>query len=192
MLDAQIGGFDMSRVFMDGGSGLNILFASTVRKMNIVLENLAPTETTFHSVEPGKPIVPMGKLYLDVVFGTPDNFRLEKLEFEVVDWPSQYHAILGRPAYACFLMVPHYAYLKVKIPGKDGRVITVHGDLARSDMCDRDFHKIAESFGMQKEFQELKETTDYSLLPVTQHHAPDQEFEKNNMKEVQLHATDPS
>ena len=78
----------MTRVFMDGGSGLNILFACTVRKMNIALENLAPTETTFHSVEPGKPIVPIGKLHLDVVFGKPDNFRNERLEFEVVDWES--------------------------------------------------------------------------------------------------------
>ena len=177
---------------MDGGSGLNILFASTVQKMCISLENLAPTDTTFHSVEPGQPIVPMGKLHLDVVFGTPSNFRREKLEFEVVDWPSQYHAILGRPTYARFMMVPHYAYLKVKIPGKDGRVITIHGDFARSDMCDRDFHKIAKSFGMQKEFQELKETTDYSLLPVMQRHAPDQEFKNSSTKEVQVHPTDPS
>ena len=89
-------------------------------------------------------------------------------------------------------MVPHYAYLKMKIPGKDGRVITVHGDFARSDKCDRDFHKIAESFGMQKEFQELKETTDYNLLPVIQRHTPDQEFVKSSTKEVQVHPTDPS
>ena len=89
-------------------------------------------------------------------------------------------------------MVPHYAYLKMKIPGKDGRVITVHGDFARADKCDRDFHKIAESFGMQKEFQELKETTDYNELPLTQRHAPAQEFDTTSTKEVQVHPTDPS
>ena len=71
------------------------------------------------------------------------------------------------------MMVPHYEYLKVNIPGKDGRVITIHGDFTRSDMCDRDFHKIAESFGMQKEFQELKETTDYNALPLTKRNAPE-------------------
>ena len=87
--------------------------------MNIALQNLAPMETTFHSVEPGKPIIPMGGINLDVIFETPDNFRKENLEFEVVDWPSQYHIILGRLAYARFLMVPHYAYLKMKIPRKD-------------------------------------------------------------------------
>ena len=26
-----------------------------------------------------------------------DNFRREAIDFEVVDWKSQYHAILGRP-----------------------------------------------------------------------------------------------
>src|SRR4051812_14983679 len=35
VLDAQIGGYDMDRVFMDGGSSLNIIFASTLQKMLI-------------------------------------------------------------------------------------------------------------------------------------------------------------
>ena len=40
VLEAQIGGFDMSKVFMDGGSGLNLIFATTLRAMNISLTNL--------------------------------------------------------------------------------------------------------------------------------------------------------
>jgi hypothetical protein len=35
VLEAQIGGFDMDRVFMDGGTSLNIIFANTLRKMLI-------------------------------------------------------------------------------------------------------------------------------------------------------------
>ena len=30
VVEAQIGGFNMSKVFMDGGSGLNLIFASTL------------------------------------------------------------------------------------------------------------------------------------------------------------------
>jgi hypothetical protein len=37
----------------------------------------------------------LGVINLDVIFGTPANFRKVKIEFEVVDWPSQYHTILG-------------------------------------------------------------------------------------------------
>ena len=35
VLDAQVGGYDMDRVFLDGGSSMNIIFASTLQKMLI-------------------------------------------------------------------------------------------------------------------------------------------------------------
>ena len=35
VLDAQIGHYDMDKVFMDGGSSLNIIFTNTLRKMLI-------------------------------------------------------------------------------------------------------------------------------------------------------------
>jgi hypothetical protein len=66
---------------------------------------------------------PLGKIELDVSFGDSGNFHREKLEFEVMDWPSQYHAILGRLAFAKFVAVPHYAYLALKILGPKGVII---------------------------------------------------------------------
>jgi hypothetical protein len=64
----------------------------------------------------------LGKIKLDVCFGDSSNYRREKLEFEVMDWSSKYHAILGRPAFAKFMAVPHYAYLTLKIPGHKGTI----------------------------------------------------------------------
>jgi hypothetical protein len=49
------------------------------------------------------PTSPWEKIAFDVVFGLRQNFRQEKLKFEIMDWPSQYHAILGRPAFARFM-----------------------------------------------------------------------------------------
>ena len=136
--------------------------------------------------------IPLGKIGLDVIFGKPDNFRQERLEFEVVDWPSQYHAILGRVAFARFLAVPHYAYLLLKMPGPRG-VITVHGSFTRSDQCDRDFNKISQSFGMQDELVRLREVTDNGLPLVTRQNAPDMSFDSTvNTKKVQVHPTDAS
>ena len=56
------------------------------------------------------------------------NFRTETLDFEIIDLPNAYHAMLGRPCYTKFMVVPSYAYLKLKLPGPQG-VITVSGDL---------------------------------------------------------------
>jgi hypothetical protein len=85
ILKAVIEGFEVSRIFVDGGSSLNLMYTDTLRKMNISLANLAPTETRFHGITPEKPNYPLGKILLDVQFGTRANFRKEKLEFEVID-----------------------------------------------------------------------------------------------------------
>ena len=68
-----------------------------------------------------------GSITLEVVFGSPDNFRSEELIFDIVPFCSAYHALLGRTAFARFNAVPHYAYLKLKMPGPRG-VITVNGN----------------------------------------------------------------
>jgi hypothetical protein len=151
VVEAQIGGFKMSKVFMDGGSGLNLIFLDTIQSMGITMRMLEESDTRFHGILPTSPAYSLGKAYLNVVFGKTDNFRKEKIEFEVVNWESQYHAILGRPAYAKFMAVPHYAYLKLKMPGNNGTNITVHGSFSRSDNCDRDFQRIAAKFGPQRE-----------------------------------------
>jgi hypothetical protein len=127
VVEAQIGGFKMSKVFMDGGSGLNLIFLDTIKSMGITMRMLEETDTCFHGILPTSPAYSIGKVYLNVVFGKPDNFRKEKIEFEVVNWESQYHAILGRSAYAKFMAVPHYAYLKLKMPGNNGTNIAVYG-----------------------------------------------------------------
>ena len=127
---------------MDGGSGINIIFTRTLDDMLIQDNALKPSGTTFHGIVPGKAVYPMGRISLEVVFRSATNFRKETLDFEVVDWKSQYHAIFGRPAFARFMAVPHYAYLKLKMPGPHG-VITISGSFVRFDLCDKEFHKLA-------------------------------------------------
>jgi hypothetical protein len=141
----------MSKVFMDGGSGLNLISTITVKNMGITTKMLEDSDTCFHGIIPTLPAYPLGRISLNVVLGKPDNFRKERIEFEVVNWESQYHAILGRPTYAKFMAVPHYAYLKLKMPGNNGTNITVHGSFSRSDNCDPEFQKIAAKFGVKQE-----------------------------------------
>jgi hypothetical protein len=127
--------------------------------MGITMRMLEESDTRFHGILPTSPAYSLGKAHLNVVFGKPDNFRKEKIEFEVVNWESQYHAILGRPAYAKFMAVPHYAYLKLKMPGNNGTNITVYGSFSRSDNCDRDFQRIAAKFGLRQEIADLPPKT---------------------------------
>src|ERR1041384_3017009 len=149
VLDAQIGGYDMDRVFMDGGSSMNIIFASTLQKMLIPRSVWKKSGTVLNGVVPGETATSLGAVELEVVFGNRRNFAKHVLEFEVLDWQSQYHAILGRPAFAQFMAIPHYAYLELKMPGSTG-VHTINGSFAKSDQCDRDFHKVSNTFGAEQ------------------------------------------
>jgi hypothetical protein len=45
------------------------------------------------------------------------------------------------------MAVPHYTYLVLKMPGPKG-IITVKGSFKTSDLCDKEFHKMAQNFGM--------------------------------------------
>jgi hypothetical protein len=140
------------------------------------MDNLRPTETSFHGIILGKPTYPLGAIHLDVIFGTLANFRKEKIEFEVVDWPSQYHAILGRPAFTRFIAVPHYAYLKLRMPANRGP-LTISGSFARSENCDMDFNSMSQMFGVHEELNHIRESTNMDVDPPAQQNTPELSFD---------------
>ena len=101
--------------------------------MGINPSRIKPTKTTFKGVIPGVEARCTGSIMLEVVFGSPGNFRSEELIFDNVPFRSGYHALLGQTTFTRFNTVPHYAYLKLKMPGPRG-VITVNGNTERSSV----------------------------------------------------------
>ena len=124
----------MTKVLMDGGSGLNIMYAEALKGMGIPMSKLSVSNMRFHGVIPRKKADSLGQIALDVFFGDEKNYRKEKLTFDVVDFQSAYHAILGRLTYATFMARPCYVYLKMKMTGPKG-VITVIGNRQRAEDC---------------------------------------------------------
>jgi hypothetical protein len=91
-------------VLIDGGSGLNVLFTKTLKKMKLdITHMLSKSNTPFYGIVPGNAAIPLGSVVLPVTFGASrDNYRTEYIMFEVVDFETSYRAILGRPAIAKF------------------------------------------------------------------------------------------
>ncbi|XP_066341212.1 uncharacterized protein [Miscanthus floridulus] len=102
---------------MDGGSGLNILYAETLDAMGIDRSRVRPTWVPFHDIMLGNQAMPLGQIDPPVTFGNPTNYRTKTLTFEVVRFHGTYHVILGRPCYAKFMSVPNYTYLKLNMLG---------------------------------------------------------------------------
>jgi hypothetical protein len=112
--------------------------------LEIDLSTIRAGVVPFHGIIPGKRVQPLGQLDLPVCFGTPSNFRRETLTFEVVGFRGTYHAVLGRPCYAKFMVVPNYTYLKLKMPGPNG-VITVGSTYRHAYECDVECVEYAEA-----------------------------------------------
>jgi hypothetical protein len=122
----------LTRVLIDDGSGLNLIFASTLKKMGLdLMDMLVPRKSPFYDIVPGNAAHPLGTVVLPVTFGTRENYCTEFIKLEVANFKSSYHAILGRPALAKFMAMPHYVYLLLKMPGRSG-VLTLRGDLKKS------------------------------------------------------------
>jgi hypothetical protein len=158
VLKAQIELYNVERVFMDAGSGINLIYAKTLQAMHISLEFLKPTDCSFHGIVPGSANYPLGRIALGVCFSNCQNYRREKLDFKVMDWPSQYHEILGRTAFPRFMAVPHYTYLVLKMSVPRG-IIIVKGSFKLLDLCDKEFHKMAQNFSMTATYGQHKDKT---------------------------------
>jgi hypothetical protein len=135
VVDPVIGNARLTKVLMDGGSSLNIIYAETLGLLEIDLFTIRAGAAPFHGIVPVKRVLPLGQLHLPVCFGTPSNFRKETLTFEVAGFRGTYHAVLGRPCYAKFMVVPNYTYLKLKMLGPNG-VITVESTYRHVYECD--------------------------------------------------------
>jgi hypothetical protein len=171
VVDPVIGDTRLTKVLMDGGNSLNIIYAETLGLLEIDLSTIRAGAAPFHGIIPGKRVLPLGQLDLPVCFGTPSNFRKETLTFEVVGFRGSYHAVLGRPCYAKFMAVPNYTYLKPKMSGSNG-VITVGSTYRHAYECDVECVEYAEALAEPEaliaDLECLsKEVPDASATPAT-------------------------
>jgi hypothetical protein len=64
------------------------------------------------------------------------------------------------------MAVPHYTYLVLKMLGPN-RIIIVKGSFELSDLCNKEFHKMAQNFGMMANYGEPKDKTKSATIGAT-------------------------
>ncbi|XP_066373451.1 uncharacterized protein [Miscanthus floridulus] len=141
----------LTKVLMDGGSGLNIMYA-----MGIDRSRIWPTEASFYGIMPRRQSLPLGQNDLPITFGNTNNYRMVTLTFEVVEFHGTYHAILGCLCYMKFMAVPNYTYLKLKMSGLCG-VITVGTSFQCAYECEVECCKHATVIVTSKELMATRE-----------------------------------
>jgi hypothetical protein len=104
---------------------------------------LTKSTSPFYGIVPGNAAIPLGLVVLPVTFAeTRDKYCTEYVKFEVADFETSYHAILGRLVISMFMAIPHYTDLVLKMPSPAG-VLSLQGDLKISFDCDTEAVELA-------------------------------------------------
>jgi hypothetical protein len=134
----------------------------------------------------------LGKVQLEVLFEKKGNSCREPIWFEVVDISSPYHALLGHPALAKFMADPHYAYLKMKLPGPGG-VITVSGSFKKSLAYAKESSQLAEALVIAEKKRQLLHRVKLAQQDVPVRQSPVEQFKPaNDTKKTLLDESDPT
>ena len=76
-----------------------------------------------------------GYIELRTTFTDEAASRTEKIKYLVVNSPSAYNILLGRPTLNRIGVVPSTRHMKVKFPSMEGVVITIRSDQKETKKC---------------------------------------------------------
>ncbi|KAF8097469.1 hypothetical protein N665_0288s0002 [Sinapis alba] len=129
LVELQIGICEVTRVLIDTGSSVDLIFRQTLEKMMVDLKDIKPSSRAFTGFN-GSSTHLLGTIRINVFAGGISKL----IKFSVIDTKTQYNAILGTPWLHMMKAIPSTYHQCVKFPTSEGTVFTLKGNqrLARS------------------------------------------------------------
>nr|XP_023917426.1 uncharacterized protein LOC112028970 [Quercus suber] len=128
-----IEGFNTKRVLVDNGSSADIIYFPAFQQLKLDPGRLCPFDSPLVSFS-GDRVYPKGIVTLAVTVGANPRQLTRHMDFLVVDCPSSYNVIIGRPALNKWKASTSTYCLKVKFPTENG-IGEVKGDQILAREC---------------------------------------------------------
>ena len=106
------------RVLIDNGSSADIIFASIFNMMGIGREKLEPVSAHLLGFS-GEKVLPLGSAQLVLTLGNPPCQATTAVNFLIVDAPSAYNMLLGRPSLNALSVVPLRLSYCYQVPNRE-------------------------------------------------------------------------
>ena len=128
-----IEGFNTKRVLVDNGSSADIIYLSAFQQLKLDQTRLRPFDSSLVSFS-GDKVYPKGIVTLTVTAGSHPFQATNRHNFLVVDSPSSYNVIIGRPTLNRWKAATSTYCLKVKFLTEQG-VREIKGDQVLGKEC---------------------------------------------------------
>ena len=125
--------FNTKRILVDNGSFTDIIYLSVFQQLKLDPRRLRPFDSPLISFS-GDRVYPKGIVTLTVTVETHPKQLTRQLDFLVVDYPSSYNVIIGRPTLNKWKSATSTYCLKVKFPTENG-IGEVRGDQVLAREC---------------------------------------------------------
>ena len=133
VVSAVVGNKTVHRVLVYNGSSNDIIFASDFDKMGIERERLELVNTQLRGFS-GEKVLPLGSIQLVLTLGDLPCQATTTARFLIVDAPSAYNMLLGRPSLNTIKAIPSAYHMMIKFPTVSG-VGMVRGDQRVAREC---------------------------------------------------------
>ncbi|XP_022027054.1 uncharacterized protein LOC110928221 [Helianthus annuus] len=120
VVEATVGTLQTSRAYIDTGAATEIMFEKFFNRLsNEEHSRLQPSGTSIKGIA-HIPLKPLGQLTLNARFSEGQKERTQPLTFVVINIPSNYDVIIGRPWQCAFYMAVSVGHGTVKFPTERG------------------------------------------------------------------------
>ncbi|GJX29929.1 reverse transcriptase domain-containing protein [Tanacetum coccineum] len=134
VIEAEIGGHAVHRMYVDGGSSMEVLFKHCFNRLRPEIKSqMVPAITSLTGFS-GETIWPLGQLRLLVTIGDAEHSTKAWMNFMIVRSPSPYNGIIGRLRIREIQAVPSTTHRMIKFP-VNGGIVTIRSTILTPTEC---------------------------------------------------------
>lgn len=134
VITARITQYDVSKILIDQGSSVNILYWTTFQKMEFSEDVVAPFNEQIVGFA-GERVDTRGYLDLRTPLGTGEHSKVLRVRFQLMEANTTYNALLGQPCLNAFGAIVSTPHLAMKFPFEKGVICTVRADQKTARQC---------------------------------------------------------
>jgi len=130
----EIKNYAVKKVLVDQGSSVDILYWATYQKLQLPDTVMVPYDESIYGFS-GEQVSTRGYIDLHTVFREGTQTKTIPIRFLIVEVPTSYNILLGRPSLNTLGAVVSTPHLAMKFPSPSGDILIIHCDQRLAREC---------------------------------------------------------